>query len=148
MSPDPIEQQPSLDLPAVQEQPRQSEAEVPKEQASQDVLPSEVERSPEIKQDPTTRPVLAQPQATSNSVINAQHTQQTNDAAAPAQSSDDTSSMIADDVDLIEKEWVAKAKSIVNKTKDDPRKQNVELNKVKAEYMKKRYNHNLRLSNE
>jgi hypothetical protein len=30
---------------------------------------------------------------------------------------------IADDVDLIEKEWVNKAKSIVAKTKDDPREQ-------------------------
>lgn len=46
---------------------------------------------------------------------------------------------IADDNDLIEKEWVDKAKQIVEKTKDDPHKQNREINKFKADYMKKRY---------
>lgn len=53
---------------------------------------------------------------------------------------DDANPMIADDVDLIEKEWVEKAKKIVAQTKDDPYKQNEEINKVKADYIKKRYN--------
>ncbi len=48
--------------------------------------------------------------------------------------------LIADDVDLIEKEWVEKAKQIVNQTKDDPHTQNKELNNFKAGYIKKRYN--------
>lgn len=47
--------------------------------------------------------------------------------------------MQADDADLIEKEWVLKAKNIIAATKEDPRAQNVEINKVKAEYLKKRY---------
>ncbi len=53
---------------------------------------------------------------------------------------------IADDVDLIEKEWVEKAKQIVNQTKDDPRTQNKELNNFKAGYIKKRYNKEMIIS--
>jgi hypothetical protein len=46
----------------------------------------------------------------------------------------------ADDGDVIEKEWVLKAKQIVDQTKQDPHKQTKELHKFRAEYMKKRYN--------
>lgn len=46
----------------------------------------------------------------------------------------------ADDGDLIEKEWVHKAKRIVEQTRQDPYKQTKELHKFRAEYMKKRYN--------
>lgn len=53
---------------------------------------------------------------------------------------------IADDNDLIEKEWVLKAKQIVERTKDDPYNQNKELNVFKADYMKKRYNKSIKLS--
>lgn len=53
---------------------------------------------------------------------------------------------IADDSDLIEKEWVEKAKMIVEHTKSDPRQQNKELSKVKSDYLKKRYNKDLRLA--
>lgn len=54
--------------------------------------------------------------------------------------------LIADDVDLIEKEWVEKAKQIVNQTKDDPHTQNKELNNFKAGYIKKRYNKEMIIS--
>lgn len=46
----------------------------------------------------------------------------------------------ADDVDLIEKHWVEKAKEIVDKTHDDPFKQKSEMSKVKATYIKERFN--------
>ncbi|GAC1387722.1 MAG: hypothetical protein NVS1B7_2920 [Candidatus Saccharimonadales bacterium] len=52
---------------------------------------------------------------------------------------------IADDADLIEKEWVAKAKHIVDQTKDDPFNQTREINKMKADYLKKRYAKDLKL---
>jgi hypothetical protein len=42
--------------------------------------------------------------------------------------------------DRIEKEWVDKAKAIVAKTQDDPYEQKQEMSKVKAEYIKKRFN--------
>jgi hypothetical protein len=52
---------------------------------------------------------------------------------------------IADDGDLIEKEWVLKAKQIVDRSKSDPFLQSRELNKLKAEYIKKRYNKVIKL---
>jgi hypothetical protein len=51
----------------------------------------------------------------------------------------------ADDTDLIEKEWVIKAKQIVEQTRDDPYRQNNEMHKIKAEYIKKRYNKEIKL---
>jgi len=46
----------------------------------------------------------------------------------------------AQDSDLIEKEWVEKAKDIVAQTQDDPYHQKKEISKVKAEYIHKRFN--------
>lgn len=66
-------------------------------------------------------------------------------AASPVATSLDDS-LIADDADLIEKEWVARAKAIVDQTKTDPFVQNKELNKVKADYIKKRYNKDVKVS--
>lgn len=54
----------------------------------------------------------------------------------------------AQDTDLIEKEWVEKAKQIVDRTNDDPFIQQQELSKMKADYMKKRYNKDIKLSDE
>lgn len=54
--------------------------------------------------------------------------------------------LIADDTDLIEKEWVMRAKAIVMHTKNDPYTQNREMSKVKADYIKKRYNKDLKVS--
>ncbi len=69
-----------------------------------------------------------------------------NSVIPPAPMSSLTGQLIADDADLIEKEWVLKAKAIVMHTKDDPHKQNIEMNKVKADYLKKRYNKDLKTS--
>jgi general stress protein 26 len=52
----------------------------------------------------------------------------------------------SDDSDLIEKEWVNKAKQIVERTRDDPHKQTEELTLVKVDYMKKRYNKTIKLN--
>lgn len=60
----------------------------------------------------------------------------------------DDSPMIADDTDLIEKEWVEKAKQLVEQTKNDPYKQNQEINKIKATYIKKRYNKDIQISSD
>ncbi len=52
---------------------------------------------------------------------------------------------IAEDIDLIEKEWVRKAKDIVNATYGDPYTQNKQISKMKVEYIKKRYNKEIKL---
>ncbi len=57
-----------------------------------------------------------------------------------------TQGLTADDVDLIEKEWVEKAKSIATQTQGDPYRQVQELNKIRADYIKKRYNKDMKLS--
>lgn len=49
----------------------------------------------------------------------------------------------ADDSDLIEREWVMKAKEIVERTRHDPYRQNKEINQVKAAYIKRRYNRDI-----
>jgi|AntRauTorckE6833_2_1112554.scaffolds.fasta_scaffold00992_4 hypothetical protein len=56
--------------------------------------------------------------------------------------------MIADDNDLIEKEWVIKAKQIVEQTKDDPYNQNEQIVRLRADYLKKRYNKDIKMSKE
>ena len=52
----------------------------------------------------------------------------------------------ADDSDLIEKEWVDKAKKIIDQTRDNPYEQSKEITVFKADYMKKRYNKSIKLS--
>ena len=54
-----------------------------------------------------------------------------------------TNSITAEDSDLIEKEWVEKAKAIVEKTRKDPFRQSLELNQLKADYLQKRYGKNV-----
>jgi hypothetical protein len=50
---------------------------------------------------------------------------------------------IANDDDLIEKEWVDKAKKIVADTHDDPHKRDDEVNKLQIDYLKKRFGREL-----
>ena len=63
----------------------------------------------------------------------------------PAQSdggvgvSDDTTAMLANDDDLIEKEWVDKAKKILAETKNDPYEREYEISKLQIEYIRQRY---------
>jgi hypothetical protein len=52
----------------------------------------------------------------------------------------------ADDNDLIEKEWVIKAKRIVDSNRSDPYNQTKEMNLFRADYMKKRYNKVIKIS--
>ncbi|MCA9308927.1 hypothetical protein KC973_00975 [Candidatus Saccharibacteria bacterium] len=70
-------------------------------------------------------------------------------AAAPVSPSASTqltsSPAIADDVDVIEKEWVDKAKKIVSTTKDDPYEQEKEVSKLQADYLMKRYGKQIKI---
>lgn len=52
----------------------------------------------------------------------------------------------ADDGDLIEKSWIDRAKAIVDQTRSDPHRQNSEINKVKKEYIQKRYHKDIKLN--
>lgn len=60
--------------------------------------------------------------------------QPTQDATYPA---------IANDDDLIEKEWVDQAKAIIAQTKDDPYQREKKVSLLQADYLKKRYGRTL-----
>ena len=51
-----------------------------------------------------------------------------------------------DNSDVLDEEWVNKAKAIVDKTKNDPYQESLELNKVRADYLKVRYNKDIKVS--
>jgi len=55
----------------------------------------------------------------------------------------DANPLIANDDDLIEKEWVDRAKKIVAGTKDNPYKREEEVSKLQIDYIKKRYGREL-----
>lgn len=63
----------------------------------------------------------------------------TSSTAVPQGQASDATSLAASDDDLIEKEWVDKAKSIIAATKDDPYRREQEINKLQIEYIRKRY---------
>ena len=52
---------------------------------------------------------------------------------------EDTNPAIAGDDDLIETEWVNKAKKIIAETKDDPYRREREVNQLQTDYLRKRY---------
>lgn len=66
-------------------------------------------------------------------------------AATPVSLSSDDPQM-ADDVDLIEKEWVLRAKRIVEQTKNDPHRQSEELHATGTEYQRQRFGRDTNLT--
>jgi len=50
-----------------------------------------------------------------------------------------TTPMTAADEDLIEKEWVDKAKEIIEQTRDDPHARTQKVNELQRDYLQKRY---------
>lgn len=80
------------------------------------------------------------PSAPATPATNPMATTQNDAAALP------TTAVPLNDDDLIEKEWVNKAKAIVEQTRDDPYRQSEELTAVKVDYMQKHYNKTIKLS--
>ena len=58
--------------------------------------------------------------------------------ADPATTTTD-SPIVAADEDVIEQEWVDKAKQIIASTKDDPHQRTEQVNRLQKDYLKKRY---------
>lgn len=50
-----------------------------------------------------------------------------------------TTPLVAADEDLIEKEWVDKAKEIIEQTRDDPHARTQKVNELQRDYLQKRY---------
>lgn len=68
-------------------------------------------------------------------------------SVSPPQANDVTAPSLAADDDLIEKEWVDSAKKIISETHDDPYRREQEVNKLQADYLRKRYGRELGVSN-
>jgi len=85
---------------------------------------------------PQTQPVIPVPPLSVPVPVPAQITN--DDVVGPTLAADD---------DLIEKEWVDKAKKIITNTRDDPYQREQEINKLQADYLRKRYGKELGVSN-
>lgn len=79
------------------------------------------------------------------SVVPVQQTALNSVAQQPAQGSSTTNPSVAADDDVIEKEWVDKAKQVVNNTNGDPRLQKHNVSLLQADYINKRYGKELKL---
>lgn len=88
--------------------------------------------------DPITVPQTEQPALPPLPTIAPQQAQTT-------PKTDDTNPATAGDEDLIEKEWVEKAKQVISATKHDPYLQEQEVSKLQADYLKKRYGKTINL---
>ena len=94
---------------------------------------------PSPERAPETRPELGSAQveaaqvampALPTPVLTTQDDSQGDDGATPLAAGDD---------DLIEKEWVDRAKKIIAETKDDPYRREKEISKLQVEYIRRRY---------
>ena len=96
----------------------------------------EIKRSTEqsiapIEQQPIAPPTTLPPVAPTAPV--------TSDNSTLPAADDSGTPLIAADEDLIEKEWVDKAKKILAETRDDPYRRESEVSKLQIEYIRKRY---------
>jgi hypothetical protein len=66
--------------------------------------------------------------------------------ATDDESTSSASTKALDDKDLIEREWVDKAKAIVEHTAEDPFKQTEEMSGLKADYLHQNYNKSIKLN--
>lgn len=58
---------------------------------------------------------------------------------------DDDNPAVAGDEDLIEKEWVDRAKKVISETKHDPYAQEQAFSRLQADYIRKRYGKEIKL---
>lgn len=78
----------------------------------------------------TPPPMPVVPLPTTHADDNASQASAIGDASNPA---------VAADEDLIEKEWVEKAKKVISETKHDPYAQEQAVSRLQADYLNKRY---------
>ncbi len=81
----------------------------------------------------------AGPQAASGTTITLPSVHPTADDAATSQTTGAQTPPTAADDDVIEKEWINKAKTVLNHTKGDPYTKEREVSKLQADYLQKRY---------
>ncbi|MBI4100846.1 hypothetical protein HY441_00010 [Candidatus Microgenomates bacterium] len=137
--------EPTVDVPNIgPEQPSAPETSSPKQQPEAAPGP-QPERKAERAPSPENAPGIGQ-----GMVLPAVQPPTDDRGAAAHQTSTATATddmpLIADDVDVIEMEWVNKAKQIIKDTKADPHAQEAAVEKLQREYLKKRYGKELQTS--
>jgi len=131
--------------------PKNSETNKPDTVGQAEIAPEVPEKATgELIASPETSVATQQPVVTtavqSTDDILAKVDESQNDSAnAVVPTTNNVVNDVKDDGDLIEKEWVDKAKKIVENNRHDPFKQSEELTVFKADYMKKRYNKNIKV---
>jgi hypothetical protein len=112
-----------------------------REQAPPAVNPeTTIERNPErIEQRSEAAPAAAAPVLPAPIVVPLPSVPADDATVVPAGSTP----LVANDDDLIEKEWVDQAKKIIVQTKDDPYRREQEVAKLQADYLRKRYGREL-----
>lgn len=128
--------EPTLPKPEFEAEPRQATEALP---AQPPINPETTpNKGQELSRETNGSPVVPPQQATPYVVpIPPAHSQTLSDDQMPQSGND--SPAVADDVDVIEKEWVDRAKKIVEETKDDPHQQEIAVNQLQADYLMKRY---------
>ncbi|HVE80827.1 MAG TPA: hypothetical protein VNA68_01670 [Candidatus Dormibacteraeota bacterium] len=63
---------------------------------------------------------------------------------ASASMSEQSNPQLAEDVDVIEKEWVDQANKVVEQTKNDPYLEEEAIEELQVDYLKKRYGHEVK----
>jgi|WetSurMetagenome_2_1015567.scaffolds.fasta_scaffold981047_2 hypothetical protein len=112
---------------------------------------AEMEHAPSYERQEALRQVSAVPTAVSSNVAQQPILPAPSAGAVAAARQDQTTNTnpaTARDAGRIEKEWVDKAKQIVQMTKDNPYVQEKEVSKLQADYIKKRYGKDVKLPNE
>lgn len=136
MSAENVEQGPSFEMP------KSPQEQVPTEEKS---LPGIEQGGPSREATPHA-PAQAVPLPAAPPATQPAGQPSTAPAKSPTPQTDSpTADLPAKDSDLIEKEWVDKAKRIVADTKEDPHKQKAEMSRVKADYVQKRFNKTIKL---
>ena len=97
------------------------------------------ERAPEYGQERSRHEAEPMPQPIMPQPVTLPAPQPVADDTTTTQQSDSDSPQVAGDEDLIEKEWVDKAKKIISDTRDDPYRREQEVGKLQSDYLKKRY---------
>lgn len=132
---------PSVELPSPQAPEHVPEAGSQVDMYSEQVSSKQLEKTPQPSApDPVNAQAAAQPQTMSPPMLSPY------DDTSQGTTGNSSGPQIAEDTDLIEKEWVERAKRIVEHTRHDPHLQTQEMSNMKADYIKKRYNKDIKLS--
>lgn len=125
-----LEKTPGLALPSPAAEQGQYGAAPP------EVMYAGAEHAPQ--QSPPMPPVVAAAQVPTDPMADPAVASQTVPAGDPTASDADN--------DELDREWIEKAKAIVEQTKHDPRLESNELSKVKADYLRIRYNKQIKVA--